>query len=203
MLLAFKLSVLVLLISWSQATPTLLTCADVQQTSTCTNSDGTSSCCPIRDGVCCPNTDFCCPRGFECDASNGRCVRDKMSIPFYLKLSPVKQDQYITCPDNQRQCKKSSQSCCQLADNTYGCCPMTEAVCCDDKVHCCPKNYACNIEKGKCDLLNGLGELISFSWKEKVINDVVCPGGSSECPTGTTCCPLADGEYGWCRKITY
>ncbi len=27
---------------------------------------------------------------------------------------------------------------------------------------------------------------------------VVCPGGGAECPAGTTCCELSEGEYGCC-----
>jgi hypothetical protein len=30
-----------------------------------------------------------------------------------------------------------------------------------------------------------------------VVGDVVCPGGTSDCPQGTTCCQLSDGEFGW------
>ena len=33
---------------------------------------------------------------------------------------------------------------------------------------------------------------------EKVESTVVCPGGGSQCPAGTTCCELSDGEYGCC-----
>ena len=32
----------------------------------------------------------------------------------------------------------------------------------------------------------------------KKIENVVCPGGGAECPAGTTCCELGDGEYGCC-----
>ncbi len=31
--------------------------------------------------------------------------------------------EYVSCPGNQVQCKKT-QSCCLLDDNTYGCCPF-------------------------------------------------------------------------------
>jgi hypothetical protein len=35
---------------------------------------------------------------------------------------------------------------------------------------------------------------------EPQVQDVVCPGGTSDCPQGSTCCQLADGEYGWLIK---
>jgi progranulin len=43
----------------------------------------------------------------------------------------------------------------------------------------------------------------SINWKKKQpgIKKKVkqtCPGGGAECPTGTTCCQLASGEYGCC-----
>ena len=68
---------------------------------------------------------------------NGRCVKDFLFIPFHLKMSnsefkEKKEEQTIVCPDNKMECKQT-QTCCQLSDNSYGCCPMANAVCCDDK----------------------------------------------------------------------
>lgn len=78
--------------------------------------------------------------GFKCDTRNSRCVKgedDQSSIfiPFHLRvelLLGVGKD--ILCPDNQTSCK-DTQTCCLVDDTTYGCCPIREALCCDDKVH--------------------------------------------------------------------
>ena len=30
------------------------------------------------------------------------------------------------------------------------------------------------------------------------LQSVVCPGGQSQCPSGSTCCKLSSGDYGCC-----
>ena len=37
------------------------------------------------------------------------------------------------------------------------------------------------------------------------VEAVICPGGTSQCPTGTTCCKLASGAWGCCPfpKVSY
>lgn len=42
------------------------------------------------------------------------------------------------------------QTCCALQEGGYGCCPMPDAVCCEDKVHCCPKDTTCDVAAGAC-----------------------------------------------------
>ena len=69
------------------------------------------------------------------------------------------------------------------------------------RTHCCPANYECNVDQGKCDLKNDMGYILSIKWSEKIINnkdDQMCPDGQSECPSGSTCCKLDNGEYGCC-----
>ncbi|KHJ97788.1 granulin [Oesophagostomum dentatum] len=40
-----------------------------------------------------------------------------------------------SCPD--------SATCCRLPDGKWGCCPIEDAVCCEDHVHCCPGGSRC------------------------------------------------------------
>lgn len=57
-------------------------------------------------------------------------------------------DEYYTCP--------SSTTCCCIFEYgkycfAWGCCPLENAVCCDDHYSCCPENFpVCNVEEGLC-----------------------------------------------------
>ena len=46
------------------------------------------------------------------------------------------------CPDGSF-CP-GAETCCILASGKYGCCPISNATCCPDKLHCCPGVYTCN-----------------------------------------------------------
>ena len=48
----------------------------------------------------------------------------------------------INCPDGILSCP-SGDTCCLMSSNGYGCCPLTNAVCCNDGVHCCTEDYSC------------------------------------------------------------
>lgn len=36
---------------------------DSEHSSVCSFLNGTKTCCPIKDGTCCSDVDFCCPKG--------------------------------------------------------------------------------------------------------------------------------------------
>ena len=100
----------------------------------------------------------------------------------------------VICPDNLSACPAKT-TCCQQDDGSYGCCPIPNAVCCNDHIHCCPEGFKCDTKDGHCikgDLL------IEIFKKTKSMRNVVCPDKQSECPTGSTCCLLDDGNYGCC-----
>lgn len=46
------------------------------------------------------------------------------------------------CPD--------TATCCLIGATIYGCCPMIDAVCCDDRTHCCPPNTKCDMVHRRC-----------------------------------------------------
>merc|ERR1712227_516920 len=49
----------------------------------------------------------------------------------------------VTCPGGVMQCPDRN-SCCGLPDGSgYQCCPLPDAVCCEDGVRCCPNGYQC------------------------------------------------------------
>lgn len=57
-------------------------------------------------------------------------------------------DDYYTCP--------TSTTCCCIYEYgkycfVWGCCPLENAVCCDDHYSCCPHDFpVCNVEQGLC-----------------------------------------------------
>ena len=42
------------------------------------------------------------------------------------------------------------ETCCFSATGKYACCPLKNAVCCNDNIHCCPSGYSCNTGQGTC-----------------------------------------------------
>lgn len=88
---------------------------------------GTSSCCPFPEAVSCADGRHCCPRGYHCSADGRSCFQRSDTNPLGA----------IQCPDSQFECPNSS-TCCTMLDGSWGCCPMPQASCCEDKVHCCP-----------------------------------------------------------------
>lgn len=77
---------------------------------------------------------------------------------------PVNCDATVACP--------AGSTCCCQRDFfgycfTWACCPLPEAVCCDDHVHCCPSRLpVCDTTAGRC--LAAPGQVLgSEPWTEK------------------------------------
>ena len=62
------------------------------------------------------------------------------------------------CPDGSSQCP-DKDTCCKTP-NGWGCCPIQNAVCCDDLKHCCPEDYTCGA--GKCTKKEAEAEVNSW-----------------------------------------
>ncbi|KAI3389491.1 hypothetical protein SNEBB_004228 [Seison nebaliae] len=122
-----------------------------------------------------------------------------VSFFFLLFTITVNGDKYVRndiCSD-KKECT-SQETCCQLSDSSYACCPYQDATCCADKEHCCPNGYDCDVKYGFCRRNEFIIRFYSFKTNEKnEKNDIKCKDGS-ECPDGATCCQLASGEYGCC-----
>ena len=58
--------------------------------------------------------------------------------------------QQVGCPGGGAQCS-DGETCCVLSSGLYGCCPLTNAVCCSDREHCCPNGYTCDVSTGTCN----------------------------------------------------
>ena len=174
-------------------------------TTCCKLASGAYGCCPYPNATCCSDMKHCCPSGFTCQVASGTCQMGTVKLPMFAKVSAkkVKTDPPASngvCPDGISECPAGT-TCCKLVSGSYGCCPYTNAVCCSDHEHCCPSGYTCNVGAGTCRM--GVYEVPMFAKfsvkkvKEPASNGV-CPGGQSECPTGTTCCKLSSGSYGCC-----
>ena len=54
------------------------------------------------------------------------------------------------CPNKDFSCD-DTQTCCELTDGDYGCCPLgPDAICCEDHEHCCPHGTECDVAGGAC-----------------------------------------------------
>jgi hypothetical protein len=132
---------------------------------------------------------------------DGRCNKGKESIPFLEKTKAISiETKSVPCPGGS-SCPDGS-TCCELSKGQYGCCPLPNAVCCEDHLHCCPTGYVCDVKDGRCN--KGSESIPLFVKTEAVkpsfdeVKNVPCPGGSSACPDGSTCCQLSSGQYGCC-----
>jgi len=54
----------------------------------------------------------------------------------------------VACQDGT-SCPNGN-TCCAKVDGGYGCCPLSDAVCCEDKIHCCPQGSQCDVSGGEC-----------------------------------------------------
>ncbi|XP_053944646.1 progranulin isoform X3 [Cuculus canorus] len=163
----------------------------------CRLASGAWGCCPLEQAVCCEDHIHCCPQGSTCDPSGGTCLQGGggrlpwlRKTPALARVGDVRCDEETSCPDGN--------TCCRLASGAWGCCPLEQAVCCEDHIHCCPQGSTCDPSGGTC-LQGGGGRL---PWLRKTpalarVGDVRCDEETS-CPDGNTCCRLASGAWGCC-----
>ncbi|CAH1239034.1 GRN [Branchiostoma lanceolatum] len=167
----------------------------------CKLSSGQWGCCPLPSAVCCDDKVHCCPEGTTCSVSTGKCNKGDISLPWFEKvpsISTVEEVSNVKC-DATHECP-TKHTCCKLSSGQWGCCPLPNAVCCNDHVHCCPEGTTCSVSTGKCNK----GD-ISLPWFEKSpaitmeeeVSNVQCDS-THECPSKHTCCKLSSGQWGCC-----
>ncbi|CAA7397766.1 unnamed protein product [Spirodela intermedia] len=97
-------------------------------------------------------------------STTGKCgIAMEASYPVKLGANPPKPPPSPPSPepappslcDNYYSCPASTTCCCIYPYGTYcfawGCCPLENAVCCDDHYSCCPHDFpVCNVEEGLC-----------------------------------------------------
>jgi len=154
----------------------------------CQLESGGYGCCPYPKATCCEDKQHCCPNGYQCDLTHGQCVK-QIDIKHMGKINRRAND--VDCPDGSA-CADGN-TCCELKSGGYGCCPYSEATCCDDKQHCCPNGYQCDIPHSRCIQSN----MNSFVSLKNIKPNESCKDGSA-CPSGNTCCELESGGYGCC-----
>ncbi|XP_061444484.1 progranulin isoform X2 [Rhineura floridana] len=158
--------------------------------------DAVFACCPWKEGISCADGRHCCPLDSHCSADGRFCLQNEVPI------SPAKVSA-VQCPDGESECPNDS-TCCMMPDGTWGCCPMPEALCCEDKIHCCPHNTTCDLPHARCFAAFGeqaLRKKFPANKRALVLDPPqinICPGNQSSCPDVATCCLLPTGQYGCC-----
>ncbi|XP_031415477.1 granulin a isoform X2 [Clupea harengus] len=174
-------------------------CAD--GTTCCKTETGEWACCPLAEAVCCEDHIHCCPKGTTCDVEHDTCQSAQGPVPMLTKLPalalPPKENN-VTC-DSTHACADGT-TCCKTETGEWACCPLAEAVCCEDHIHCCPKGTTCDVEHDTCQSAQGpvpmLTKLPALALPPKE-NDVACDS-THACADGTTCCKTETGEWACC-----
>ena len=185
----------------------------------CQLHSGDWRCCPFPKAVCCSDDKHCCPENHTCDITHQLCKKEGRTMLMSLKtpaLSRTTELANVVCPDEESECPEG-ETCCQLPSGAYGCCPLPEAVCCNDKLHCCPHGYTCDLAAQTCSQgivsfplalkkksLKRVNEvnrkLLTLKTPAVIISpkNIVCPSGIVKCLEDQTCCKLNTGGYGCC-----
>ncbi|KAJ8345434.1 hypothetical protein SKAU_G00296270 [Synaphobranchus kaupii] len=128
----------------------------------CKDAKGDWACCPLPKAVCCEDHIHCCPNGSTCDGDT--CNHATGSVPWLEKVPALtrrpNKARNVTC-DSSHTCPDGN-TCCKTAEGDWACCPLPEAVCCEDHTHCCPKGTTCDVATGACSEATG-----SVPWLEK------------------------------------
>uniref|UniRef100_A0A087XWW0 Granulin n=1 Tax=Poecilia formosa TaxID=48698 RepID=A0A087XWW0_POEFO len=165
------------------------------ETTCCETPEGKWGCCPMPKAVCCDDKKHCCPEGTTCNIEQMKCISmsTKKELPMWAKF-PARQradwenqnvnnvpcDDTAACPDGT--------TCCKTKEGGWACCPMPEAVCCEDFIHCCPNGKKCDLAAGTCD--DGPGVDVQ-------VKNVPCDD-TAACPDGSTCCKNKEGAWACC-----
>ncbi|KAG5854951.1 hypothetical protein ANANG_G00043520 [Anguilla anguilla] len=206
------------------APPRDVECPDMQtmcpdETTCCQLTDGSYGCCPMPRAVCCEDHIHCCPEATTCDLVHSKCLRAGGNTTWATKMPAVRVPA-VESTGNDVPCNDSvacadGSTCCKTAGGQWACCPLPQAVCCEDHLHCCPEGTVCNLAASTCDDPWG-----STSWLEKVpavskAPERETPDGGADarltaeaenvpcdpthaCPTGSTCCKTEEGEWACC-----
>ncbi|CAI5789905.1 Uncharacterized protein PODLI_1B030954 [Podarcis lilfordi] len=183
------------------AEPSGVTCLDGRvcpaEYSCLRTPDDDLACCPWKEGISCAGGHYCCPLGSRCSRDGKSCSKSEVPT-FPARVSAVQ------CPDGESECPNES-TCCMMPDGVWGCCPMPEALCCEDKIHCCPHNTTCDLPHARCFAASGehpLQKKFPASRRAVLLDsprNSLCPGNQSSCPDTDTCCILPTGQYGCCH----
>ncbi|KAI1884128.1 hypothetical protein AGOR_G00223260 [Albula goreensis] len=172
-------------------------------TTCCQKETGDWACCPLPEAVCCDDHIHCCPKDTTCDVAAGMCNGGKGALPWLEKMPALRRQSNkagnVTC-DSTHACPDGT-TCCQKETGDWACCPLPEAVCCDDHIHCCPKDTTCDVAAGMCNggkgALPWLEKMPALRWQSNKAGNVTCDS-THACPDGTTCCQKETGDWACC-----
>ncbi|XP_070778918.1 granulin a [Enoplosus armatus] len=179
-------------------------------TTCCKTQEGEWACCPLPEAVCCKDYIHCCPKGKTCNLAAQTCDDDTCSVPWVEKVPTIPrqgaQVGNVTC-DSTSSCPDGT-TCCKKTTGDWACCPLPEAVCCDDHEHCCPAGTTCDLATLTCQSGSGSmpmqHKIPAFSTATPTTaatttqsNDVPC-NETAACQDGTTCCKTQEGEWACC-----
>ncbi|XP_078124936.1 granulin a isoform X1 [Sander vitreus] len=139
------------------------TAACPDNTTCCKTKEGSWACCPLPEAVCCEDLIHCCPKGKKCNLAAQTCEDDTCSVPWLEKVPTIPR-QGAKVPAIPRQgaqvgdvsCDSTSScpdgtTCCKTTTGTWACCPLPQAVCCEDHEHCCPAGTTCDLATLSCE----------------------------------------------------
>ncbi|KAM4624047.1 granulin b isoform 2-T2 [Polymixia lowei] len=169
-------------------------------TTCCLLIGGDYGCCPYPEAMCCSDYLHCCPSNTTCDLEHEMCKSGETEVPLVKKIPALPND--VDCPDRVSTCPDET-TCCQMANGTYGCCPMPNAVCCSDHLHCCPSGTQCDLAHSTC--VSPQGETTVATKipaattvpAQNTVHAVPC-NDSVACAEGNTCCKSSQGEWACC-----
>ncbi|XP_047428795.1 granulin a isoform X2 [Mugil cephalus] len=167
-------------------------------------------CCPLPEAVCCADGNHCCPTNYKCNEGATSCIKGEVVIPWYTKIPAtisVQDDPVSVKCSSVDQCPTDT-TCCQLLSGKWGCCPLKNAVCCQDMEHCCPQGFACNIVSKSCQkvIMLQLETIpltpVYLSESQAQVSpgkyeDVQCDN-ETRCKDGETCCRTSATTWGCC-----
>ncbi|TSQ23976.1 Granulin [Bagarius yarrelli] len=183
-------------------------------TTCCKNEQGGWSCCPLPQAVCCEDLIHCCPHGTTCNLPVESCDNSSVSVPWLKKepsrsiggqkLPETKAPSNSNVPCDDTSACPDGTTCCKNEQGGWSCCPLPQAVCCEDLIHCCPYDTTCDLATGSCDSSSS-----SVPWlkkepslrirDERVPDDSVVPCNDTvACADGSTCCKTQQGSWSCC-----
>nr|XP_015831372.2 granulin a [Nothobranchius furzeri] len=72
------------------------------------------------------------------------------SVPSFEKDGSVTAETDKSVPCNETAACPDDNTCCKTTTGDWACCPLLEAVCCEDKEHCCPAKTTCDLTTSAC-----------------------------------------------------
>ena len=121
--------------------------------------------------MCCSDHVHCCPNGYSCEVSTGKCNKgNEIIMNWFEKVPAIRRDLSVTvenviCPDRQHQCP-TGNTCCKLASGQWGCCPIPNVSLYDGHSQCPAGNTCCKLASGQwgCCPIPNVRNYYSYNW---------------------------------------